>query len=92
MSEMSKRSTVYFEKEIRQALRIQATTTHQSVSGFVNEAVRVACVRTRLSRLDRSLAIDRSLMNLSIGGVNIYDIRYLSDRVADVHPRHHQSC
>jgi hypothetical protein len=42
MSEMSKRSTVYFEKEIRQALRIQATTTHQSVSGFVNEAVRVA--------------------------------------------------
>jgi predicted HicB family RNase H-like nuclease len=41
MSELSKRSTVYFEKEIHQALRIKATTTHQSVSGFVNEAVRV---------------------------------------------------
>ena len=31
-------------------------------------------------------------MKLSIGGVNIYDIRYLSDWLADVHPLHHQSC
>ena len=42
MSELSKRSTVYFEKEIHQALRIKAATTHQSVSEVVNEAVRVA--------------------------------------------------
>jgi predicted HicB family RNase H-like nuclease len=42
MSELSKRSTVYFEKENHQALKIQATTTHQSVSGFVNEAICVA--------------------------------------------------
>jgi hypothetical protein len=52
----------------------------------------LVCVRTRLSRLDRSLAIERPLMNLSIGGVNIYGIRYLSDWFADIHPRHHQSC
>jgi len=42
MSELSKRSTVYFETEIHQALRIKAATTHQSVSEVVNEAVRVA--------------------------------------------------
>ena len=32
MSELSKRSTVYFEADIHQALRIKAATTHQSVS------------------------------------------------------------
>lgn len=42
MSELSKRSTVYFETDIHQALRIKAATTHQSVSEVVNEAVRVA--------------------------------------------------
>ena len=42
MSELSKRSTVYFEAEIHHALRIKAATTHQSVSEVVNEAVRVA--------------------------------------------------
>ncbi|MCH7882382.1 MAG: CopG family transcriptional regulator [Proteobacteria bacterium] len=42
MSELSKRSTVYFEADIHQALRIKAATTHQSVSEVVNEAVRLA--------------------------------------------------
>ncbi|MCP4266730.1 MAG: CopG family transcriptional regulator [Candidatus Brocadiaceae bacterium] len=42
MSELSKRSTVYFEPEIHQALRIKAATTHISVSEVVNEAVRIA--------------------------------------------------
>jgi plasmid stability protein len=42
MSELSKRSTVYFETDIHQALRIKAATSHQSVSEVVNEAVRVA--------------------------------------------------
>lgn len=42
MSELSKRSTVYFEAEIHHALRVKAATTHQSVSEVVNEAVRIA--------------------------------------------------
>ncbi len=42
MSELSKRSTVYFESDVHQALRIKAATTHQSVSEVVNEAVRLA--------------------------------------------------
>ncbi len=42
MSELSKRSTVYFEADIHQALRVKAATTHQSVSEVVNEAVRMA--------------------------------------------------
>lgn len=42
MSEASKRSTVYFESDIHQALRIKAATTQQSISEVVNEAVRVA--------------------------------------------------
>ncbi|MBN4082490.1 CopG family transcriptional regulator [Mariprofundus ferrooxydans] len=42
MSELSKRSTVYFEPEIHQALRMKAATAHISVSDVVNEAVRLA--------------------------------------------------
>ena len=47
MSDLSKRSTVYFETEIHQALRIKAATTHQSLSEVVNEAVRVALSEDR---------------------------------------------
>jgi hypothetical protein len=42
MGELSKRSTVYFDADIHQALKIKAATSHQSVSELVNEAVRVA--------------------------------------------------
>jgi plasmid stability protein len=42
MSEMSKRSTIYFEPELHHALRVKAANTHQSVSEVVNEAVRLA--------------------------------------------------
>ncbi len=41
MADLSKRSTVYFEADIHQALRIKAAASHQSVSEVVNEAVRV---------------------------------------------------
>ncbi len=40
MNEPSKRSTVYFEPEVHQALRLKAAYTHRSVSELVNEAVR----------------------------------------------------
>ena len=42
MSELSKRSTVYFEPDIHQALRMKAATAHISVSEIVNEAVRIS--------------------------------------------------
>ncbi len=42
MSKMSKRSTVYFEPELHQALRIKAASTHRSLSEVVNDAVRLA--------------------------------------------------
>jgi len=42
MGELSKRSTVYFEPEIHQALRMKAATAHISISDVVNEAVRLA--------------------------------------------------
>ena len=42
MSDLSKRSTVYFDAEVHQALRLKAATAHQSVSEVVNEAVRLA--------------------------------------------------
>ncbi len=44
MSELSKKSTVYFDPDIHHALRIKAATTHQSVSEVVNEAVRLSLV------------------------------------------------
>ncbi|MDC9727646.1 MAG: CopG family transcriptional regulator [Candidatus Thioglobus sp.] len=40
MGELSKRSTVYFEENLHQALKIKAAISHQSVSEMVNEAVR----------------------------------------------------
>lgn len=40
MSKATKRSTVYFELEIHNALRLKAASTHRSVSDLVNEAVR----------------------------------------------------
>ncbi len=46
MSELSKRSTVYFKTEIHQALRIKAATTHQSVSKVVNECINIDQVCT----------------------------------------------
>ena len=42
MTELSKRSTIYFDPEIHQALRMKAATAHVSVSEVVNEAVRLA--------------------------------------------------
>ncbi len=38
MSGLSKRSTVYLEPEIHQALKIKAAITHQSVSGYPSKA------------------------------------------------------
>lgn len=42
MSDLSKRSTIYFDADIHQALRIKAATSQRSVSEVVNEAVRAA--------------------------------------------------
>jgi plasmid stability protein len=47
MSVLSKRSTVYLEPEIHQALKIKAATAHQSISEVVNEAVRIALLEDR---------------------------------------------
>ena len=41
MTNLSKRSTVYFDPAIRQALREKATTSQLSVSELVDEAVRL---------------------------------------------------
>ena len=42
MSELSKRSTVYFEPDIHHAIKVKAANTHRTVSEVVNEAVRLA--------------------------------------------------
>lgn len=41
MSELSKRSTVYFDPALHQALRMRAAATHTSLSELVDEAVRL---------------------------------------------------
>lgn len=38
----SKRSTIYLEPELHQALRLKSATTNRSISDIVNEAVRQA--------------------------------------------------
>jgi hypothetical protein len=41
MSSLSKRSTVYFEPSIHQALRLRAATSNVSLSEIIDEAVRL---------------------------------------------------
>lgn len=41
MSNLSKRSTIYFEPTIHQALKMRAASTQVSVSELVDEAVRL---------------------------------------------------
>ena len=42
MSDINKRSTVYFDPAIHHALRVKAASTSRSVSDLVNEAVRTS--------------------------------------------------
>jgi hypothetical protein len=42
MSNLSKRSTVYFEPEIHQALRLKAASSNLSISELIDEAVRLS--------------------------------------------------
>lgn len=41
MSDLSKRSTIYFDPAIHQALRLRAASTQVSVSELVDEAVKL---------------------------------------------------
>ncbi len=41
MGNLSKRSTVYFEPTIHQALKMRAASSHVSVSELIDEAVRL---------------------------------------------------
>ena len=41
MGSLSKRSTVYFEPSIHQALKMKAASAHASVSEIIDEAVRL---------------------------------------------------
>ena len=42
MSQAQRRSTIYFDPELRKALRVKAAWTQRSLSDLVNEAVRRA--------------------------------------------------
>ncbi len=42
MNQVTRRSTIYFEPAIHQALRFKAAATKRSVSALVNQAVREA--------------------------------------------------
>jgi plasmid stability protein len=42
MSDLSKRSTIYFDPDLHRALRVKAAVTHRSVSEIVNDALRLA--------------------------------------------------
>ena len=41
MSNLSKRSTIYFEPAIHQALKVKAASSHLSISELIDEAVRL---------------------------------------------------
>jgi len=41
MTETSKRSTIYFDPQLHQALRLKAAETDRSISDIVNDAVKL---------------------------------------------------
>ncbi len=47
MSNETKRSTIYFDEDLHEALRLKAAHSHRSVSEIVNDAVRVALAEDR---------------------------------------------
>lgn len=55
MSELSKKSTVYFDPELHEALKIKSAITHQSLSQVVNEAIRMARIYPLLRKGRASL-------------------------------------
>lgn len=75
MSELSKRSTVYFSPDIHQALRMKAAMDQISVSEVVNQAVRIALREDQedLSAFDAranepTLSYDELLKDLELHG------------------------
>ena len=42
MSDTTKRSTIYFDSQLHQALRLKAAETDRSISDIVNDAVKLA--------------------------------------------------
>ena len=42
MSNLSKRSTIYFEPSIHHALKLKAASSHLSISELIDEAVRLS--------------------------------------------------
>jgi plasmid stability protein len=42
MNAATKRSTIYFDEQLHEALRLKAAHTHRSISDIVNDAVRAA--------------------------------------------------
>ncbi|ACL74368.1 hypothetical protein [Thioalkalivibrio sulfidiphilus] len=42
MNSATKRSTIYFDEQLHEALRLKAAHTHQSISEIVNDAVRAS--------------------------------------------------
>jgi len=47
MANLSKRSTVYFDPDIHQALKLKAASTDSSLSEIVDEAVRLLMLEIR---------------------------------------------
>lgn len=47
MTDLSKRSTIYFDPQLHTALRLKAAHSHRSVSELVNDAVRAALAEDR---------------------------------------------
>jgi plasmid stability protein len=47
MSNETKRSTIYFDEDLHEALRLKAAHSHRSVSEIVNDAVRAALAEDR---------------------------------------------
>ena len=68
MSDLSKRSTVYFDPSVHQALRLKAATLHTSVSELVDEAVRLLM---RDDQEDLAALADRISELAGLGALNV---------------------
>ena len=68
MSDLSKRSTVYFDPAIHQALKLKAASTNLSISDLVDEAVRLLMLEDQedlasiADRVSEPLVSDEALL------------------------------
>ena len=89
MSQLSRRSTVYFDPQVHQALRLKAARENRSISDIVNEAVALLASEDAEDIADfdsrkNEPSVDYANFMASLKMVAVFDIRFKSSVAKDL--------